>query len=313
MRRYGIIGVMGVVMLLVVLRSVASTPVQAAAPLGVSTPTSTATSTGTPTATATATATGTTTQTPTLTSTPTRISTPTKTSTIGFVFPIILKQPTLTPTPTWTPSQTATAFNCSGRFDGSINLEDNKPTYATFIEWIKFLQWVHNNNNSTTCFGVLGFAANRPDGSPYPFNSQWSASGVPSKHLTINANCWGPNGQPCAGSQASGQQEDHMGTGNYIVNQEGQYTVVYWVCYSNFNVCTQSGGAGDWEQLGSIQFTAINWTPTPPSIQSGTEIAPTPTTPPSTGPLCYLITNDPRGIYLNCNTPQLKERQLFHT
>lgn len=328
MRRYGILGVTALVMFLAVLRSIPSTPVQAA-PLLVSTSTGTATSTatatptatttatatttGTPTATATATATGTTTQTPTPTSTPTRTSTPTKTSTIGLAFPLIFKQPTRTPTPTWTPSQTATALNCSGRFDGSISLipkSDGSTTYATYIELVHILQWVHNNNGATTCFGVLGYNAIKPDGSQYQFNSQWSASGVPSKYLTIYANCWGPYGQPCAGSQASGQQVDtSLGSHPiYVISQVGQYTVYYMVCYSNFNVCTQKGGGGDWEQLGVIQFIAVNWTPPAPAA---TVVAPTPQAP--TGPVCYLVTDDPGGIYLNCNTPRLKERQLFHT
>lgn len=245
----------------------------------------------------------------------------TATPTIGVLLPIVQKPglsflpvsgkqatytptPTNTPTATYTPSITPTQLRCSGRFDGSISLKDNKPTYATYIEWIKFLQWVHNNNNSTTCFGILGFNAIKPDGSAYPFNSQWSASGVPSKYLTIYANCWGPNGQPCAGSQSSGQQEDHMGSGNYVVAETGVYTVYYMVCYSDYNACQKAGG--NWAQLGVIQFTAVNWTPSAPS---GTQAAPTPQAP--TGPECYLITDDPRGIYLNCNVSHLKERLLF--
>jgi hypothetical protein len=300
MRRYGFLGIAALVMFLAALRILPSAPAQAAPALGVTTPSST------PTATATATS----------TKTPTKTSTPTKTPTVVWLLPFVAKQPTLTPTststpsPTWTPSQTPTTFSCPGRFDGSISLEDNKPTYATYIEWVKFIQWVHNNNDSTTCFGILGFDAIQPDGSHMQYNSQWNAQGVPSQYLTISANCWGPNGQPCAGSQGSGQQEDHVGTGPYLVTQEGQYTIYYTVCYSTFNACLSPGS--NWAVLGSIQFTAINWTPTPPSGPSGTEIAPTPTTPPSTGPVCFLITNDPRGMYLNCNTPHLKERQLFH-
>ena len=295
MRRYGFLGIAALVILLAALRSIPSTPAHAAlSNLGVASSTATATST----------------------KTPTKTSTPTKTPTVVWLLPFVAKQPTLTPTststpsPTWTPSQTPTTFSCPGRFDGSISLEDNKPTYATYIEWVKFIQWVHNNNDSTTCFGILGFDTIRPDGSHMQYNSQWNAQGVPSQYLTISANCWGPNGQPCAGSQGSGQQEDHVGTGPYLVTQEGQYTIYYTVCYSTFNACLAPGS--NWAVLGSIQFTAINWTPTPPSVQSGTEIAPTPTTPASTGPVCYLITDDPRGMYLNCNTPHLKERQLFH-
>ena len=101
------------------------------------------------------------------------------------------------------------------------------------------------------------------------YNSQWSAEGVPSKYLTINANCWGPRGQPCAGDQGSGQQEDHVGTGPYLVTQVGQYTVYYTVCYSSFNACQSPGS--NWAVLGSIQFSAINWTPGAPGGPSGTE------------------------------------------
>src|SRR6266851_5069366 len=234
MRRYGFLGIVALVIVLAVLRDLPSRTV-AAAPLGGGvTLTPTATASATPTATATATSTGTTTQ------TPTKTTTPTKTATVDHYLPLILRQPTFTPTatstplPTYTPSATPTTFSCPGRFDGSVRLEDNKPTYATFIEWVKFLQWVHNNNSSTTCFGILGFDTIRPDGSHMPYNSQWSGQGVPSKYLTINANCWGPNGQPCAGSQDSGQQEDHVGgSGTYQVTQEGQYTVYYTVCYSD--------------------------------------------------------------------------------
>jgi hypothetical protein len=166
---------------------------------------------------------------------------------------------------------------------------------------------VHNNNAATTCFGILGYNAIKPDGSAYPFNSQWAAGGVPSKFLTIYANCWGPYGQPCAGSQASGQQVDtSLGTyPTYVISEVGQYTVYYMVCYSDFNTCQKPGG--NWAQLGVIQFVAVNWTPSAPS---GTAVASTPQAP--AGPECYLVTDDPRGIYLNCNVSHLKERQLFN-
>lgn len=252
-------------------------------------------------------------------------ATPTETPTVGILLPLIqipwhsffpnvALQPTLTPTPTptLTPSVTPTQFVCNGRFDGSISLipkADGSTTYATYIEQVHILQWVHNNNGQTTCFGILGYNLIGPGGTgPYQFNSQWSASGsnVPNHLLTISANCWGPYGQPCAGSQSSGQQVDtSIGTHpKYIINQPGVYAVYYMVCYSDFNACQKAGS--NWAQLGVIQFTAINWTPGAPS---GTETAPTPES--QTGPACYLITDDPAGIYLNCNTSHLKERQLF--
>ncbi len=261
---------------------------------------------------------------PALALAPQDLASPTETPTIGILLPLIqkpglsflpevAKQPTATPspTPTSTPTITPTQFNCPGRFDGSISKipkADGSTTYATFIELVHILEWVHNNNGATTCFGVLGYNAIKPDGSAYQFNSQWSGSGVPSKYLTIYANCWGPYGQPCAGSQSSGQQVDtSLGTHpDYVISQVGQYTVYYMVCYSSFNVCTQKGGGGIWAQLGVIQFTAINWTPSAPVA---TEAAPTPQAP--TGPVCYLITDDPGGIYLDCNIAHLKERQLF--
>lgn len=235
-----------------------------------------------------------------------------------------MKVPTLTPTmtytpsPTWTPSQTPTTFTCNGRFDGSVTMELDKPTYATFIEYIKFLQWVHNNNNSTTCFGILGYNLIGPGGSgpsgngTYPFNSQWSASGVPSKLLTIYAGCWGPGGQPCAGSQSSAQQEAYVHDNPYVINQPGVYTIYYMVCYSNFYDCQNPNAHPNWAQLSVVQFTAINWTQSAPS---GTAVSQTPSPTPSASetnqPVCYLITNDPRGIYLSCDTPHLKERQLL--
>jgi hypothetical protein len=310
MRRYGLLIVVAFALVWAVLRSLPGSSASAA-PLPV-----VFTETPTATVTPTATSTGTTTQTSTTTQTPTQTETPTQTPTIGILLPIIMKQPsptstaTFTPTPTFTPSKTPTTMSCNGRFDGSIALEENKPTYATYIEWVKFLQWVHNNNNSTTCFGILGFNAIKPDGSAYPFNSQWSASGVPSKLLTIYANCWGPNGQPCAGNQGSGQQEDHMGgSGTYQVAEQGVYTVYYMVCYSNYNDCQNGNAHPNWAQLGVIQFTAINWTPGAPSGAA----TPTPEVAAPTGPECYLITNDPRGTWLDCNTNHLKEQARFRS
>jgi hypothetical protein len=322
MRRYGLLIVVAFAVALAVLRSGPSAPAAAAPLLGVVTLTPTSTSTETATATATATSTGTSTQTATTTPTPTQTSTPTSTPTVGILLPIILKIPTPTPTatftpsPTFTPSKTPTTFTCNGRFDGSISKipkADGSTTYATYIEFVHILEWVHNNNGATTCFGILGYNAIKPDGSNYPFNSQWSAGGVPSKLLTIYANCWGPYGQPCAGSQASGQQVDtSLGSARYVISEVGQYTVYYMVCYSNFNACLDPNQHPNWAQLGVIQFTAVNWTPPPPSGPQG---SPTPeaTVTENPGPVCYLITNDPRGTYLKCDTNQLKERHLFRS
>jgi hypothetical protein len=210
------------------------------------------------------------------------------------MLPIIFRAPTLTPTPTPTASPTSIFSDCSG-LEGDISLVENKPTYATYGEWVKFYTWIHNVTGHTACFGILGVNVVQPNGVPLNFNTQWSGQGA-GGWLTLNPGCWGPNGIPCAPNVDWGRQEDHTGDGwpdhtDRELTMQGTHTIYYYACYSNFWACQEPGG--DWHLLDQVSFNTIHWTP------QAVSAAAAPTPGPRTG--CYLVTNDPKGIYLDCS------------
>jgi hypothetical protein len=222
----------------------------------------------------------------------------------ALLLPLIFKQPTHTPTatptttatPTVTP--TGTPSNCGTGFNGHLEKTDNKPSYATYIERIRFNEFIHNPTSSTICFGILGISVTGPQ--TLPFKTSWDGAGAPNGRLEIWAGCHGPTGMPCAGSAGAGMSQDHLGDGEEEHNQfeittPGNYNATLFVCYSPFSDCLAPGG--NWVGIsGAVPFTMIHWTPS--AHLDGEPAEPTMT--PSDEPICYLITDDPAGIYLDC-------------
>ena len=212
---------------------------------------------------------------------------------VAFAYlPAVYKQPT--PTPTVTPNPTATAIPPSqGGLEGQLSLVDNKPTYATYGEWVKFYELIHNPTSSDIRYGILGVNATGPV--TLPFKTSWDGAGAPGGTLTINAGCYGPGGGTCAPNPDAGRAEDHVGDdwsdhSLWEITQPGRYTITMYVCLSPFSACTS--GNGDWRQIGSpVTFDAIQWTPQAPGMSLFEETR-------RAG--CYLSTTDPSHIYLSC-------------
>ena len=286
MRRYGFLGIAALVLLLAALRSLPSTPAQAAPALGVTTPSST------PTATATATS----------TKTPTKTSTPTKTPTVVWLLPFVAKQPTLTPTSTPTssptpilsPTPTHAPYTIStGHLSGLIYWEEGRSQYYMTIEWIKFMQWFHNDSDSTIeRYELSGVNVIWPDGVRNAYHNTWT--GAPDY---IGSNCYGPSGPTldwslplrCAGDTGSAQVEDHIGASSNIpVDTPGQYTLQYYVCQStSVNACENNG---EWHKLGpDLTMVAV---PPPQELHS------LPATP--IGDVCQLALTDESHGSLQC-------------
>jgi hypothetical protein len=223
--------------------------------------------------------------------------------------------PTRTPTVTAPPTKTSTGVPGATGLTGNLARQDpSKPSYATYIENIWMYENIFNPTGGTINFGVLGIQTTGPQAN-IPFQTSWSGSGAPGGFLQLFAGCHGPAGIPCAGSEGAGRHTDHVGDGaNEHTPGElqvpGNYSSRLYVCYSNFNACLQPGG--NWVALGNpVGFTLINWTPTPMLDVVG----PTPTSEfdsqvRDNRPECYLITDDPAGIYLSCVRPEAKYRHL---
>jgi hypothetical protein len=317
MRRYAVFGIFALILAVLVLKSLPSSTVQAA-PLGgnpaTSTTTATVTATATvtptpttsktPTTTGTATKTATATKTPTITTTPTKTRTPTATATIGVLLPVFVKIATYTPSATYTASPTITPTPTvsqapyvisTGHLSGQIYWKENRPVqqYYMNIEWIKFMQWFHNDSSNTIeRYQITGVRVTWPDGNRNAFHTTWT--GAPDY---VGSNCFGPNGPTldwslplrCAGDSGSAQTEDHIGASSNIpVDTAGQYTLQYFVCQSS-SVSACSNG-GEWHQLGgSITMVAV---PPPQEMHSLPE-APT-------GDFCQLVLTDDSHGSLHC-------------
>lgn len=231
---------------------------------------------------------------------------PTKTATPGPIrMPLVMRQNTRTATPT----VTATNPPISSGLTGSMVLRDNKPTYATYIENIFFYENIFNGMGSTIRFGILGVAMVESAQGAYPFRTSWDGAGAPGGQLEIYAGCHGPAGIPCASSADAGRHEDHVGDGSYEstvyeIRVPGQYKMQLFVCYSTYDGCQQAGGV--WQPLGNpVQFVAVHWTPSPFE-----QFEPTPAPRDRNERVCYLITDDPRGMYLQCSGKEARGRPL---
>ena len=217
------------------------------------------------------------------------------------LLPMIFDQPTFTPTTTATstptPTATSTARPCATGFNGHLQSTDNKSSYATFIERIRFNEFIHNPTGSAICFGILGISTTGPQ--TLPFKTSWDGAGAVGGVLEIWAGCHGPTGMPCAGSAGAGMSQDHLGDGveehnEFEITTPGNYVATLYVCYSPFSACLAPGG--NWAGISDgVPFTMVHWTPPPPGISGQDEFAPT------GDPICYLVTDDPEGIYLDCD------------
>lgn len=211
--------------------------------------------------------------------------------------PTVTNTPTPTITPTRTPTPTITAtLPPQGNLSGDLSLVSNQATYATYGEWVKFYELIHNTTSSNIYYGILGVNVTGPVN--LPFKTSWDGAGAPGGVLTIGPGCYGPGGGSCAPNPEAGRSEDHVGDDwadhtPWEITTPGQYTITLHACVSPYAACTSGGGV--WQQIGnSVQFTAIHWTPQAPN-------ALTPTPPPYTEKLCYLITSDPQHVYLDCD------------
>ena len=175
---------------------------------------------------------------------------------------------------------------------GNVRREEpNKPSYATNIEDIWHWYWIHNANASPVYFGVLGLNVVK-DPSYNFFHTSWDGKGAPNGLLSIDGGCFGLNGYVCSPDDASAQLRDQV-----HVSQPGHYQMTLAICQSSFLACSQPGGA--WQELSTVTFDAIDWTPTPPAQFQAT---------PAPAERCQLITNDPRGTYLRCTKAQMRHR-----
>lgn len=208
------------------------------------------------------------------------------TPTVAVYLPVVMKQSTPTPTSTATPTATATVTQTPppsgpGDFTGTFTMAENKQSYATNIENIQFYELLQNVRSYPVRFGIMGVQVAGPQNF---FHTSWDGGGA-GGYLSINGNCYGPNGMPCAPNPDAGRHLDSV-----VVNVPGGYALSMYVCYSSFSGCQTAGGV--WQQLGQTQnIVAIDWTPQPGIVGQAT---PAPTEP------CRLITDDPRGIYLQC-------------
>jgi hypothetical protein len=189
-------------------------------------------------------------------------------------------------------------------------MAENKPSYATFIENIKFFERIQNPTGTTVGFGILGVQTTGPQ--PVPFKTSWDGAGVPGGRLELWAGCWGPQGIPCNGNADTAWHEDHVGdnpleSSPHEIQIPGNYQLRLFVCYSAFADCLQPGGV--WAELaGPVPFTAVHWTPTPTLAGAG-DAEPDEVVPSDDGrPVCYLVTDDPGGIYLNCQRAKMRMR-----
>lgn len=208
---------------------------------------------------------------------------------VYFPFMALYPTPTITNTPTPTQTQPPTATSTvppAQNMGGGLRREEpNKPSYATNIENIWHWFYIHNANASTIYYGILGVNVVKNGGGYGFFHTSWSGQLAPNGVLSLNGGCFGPSG--CQGSPGSAELRDTV-----IVAQPGDYSMTLAICQSSFNGCLEPSGS--WQNLASVSFTAIDWTPTPNIPGS----ASTPM-PPQTEP-CQLITDDPAGTYLKC-------------
>ena len=201
---------------------------------------------------------------------------------------VLYPTPTVTNTPTATQTQPPTATATvppAQNMAGGLRREDpNKPTYATHIENIWHWHYIHNPNSSPVYYGILGVNVFK-DANYHFFHTSWSGQLAPNGVLSLNGGCFGPSG--CQGSAGSAELRDTV-----IVAQPGHYVMTLSICQASFNGCLEPSAS--WQNLASVQFDAIDWTPTP-NIPNSVS---TPV-PPQTEP-CQLITTDPAGTYLKC-------------
>lgn len=151
---------------------------------------------------------------------------------------------TATPLATATPKASATVSVSARGVRGKLELCDaSKPSFATIIERICFVETIYNQTNQNIDYGLLGVQATNLSGGKSQFQTSWSGE------LRLNGNGIGP--------VPNGGWEDGI-----FLQEPGTYRLTLEICYSPLKQCSQS--TAEWETLTSgIIITVIDWTPSP--------------------------------------------------
>ena len=161
-----------------------------------------------------------------------------------------------------------------------------KPSYATWIENIKYLKTIHNRTAANVNYGVLGVNV---EGPRTFFKTSWSGELAPGGVLLIEAGCYGPAGGTCAPNANEGRVEDSI-----IVDAPGTYRLAYFICLESFAACTDPNGSEGWRLIAPpINIVAVDWTPQPPATD-GYIYDPK--------PICVMDLSNPDNIVLTCRT-----------
>ena len=127
---------------------------------------------------------------------------------------------------------------------GALRLKENKPTYATRIENIFFIEEITNLTDQTIAYGIIGVKVTPVSGGGEGFfHTSWSGD------LKLGPHCTGPT-DACGGAW-----EDSL-----RIEKPGTYRLTLDICYSPKDAALS--GQGEWETLTpGVEVTTIDWTP----------------------------------------------------
>jgi len=186
--------------------------------------------------------------------------------------PFVALDPTSTPTntPTATVTPTATPTGNPSSVTGFLELSNFESACNTGSK-VCVREVITNTSGSTVYYSFLGVAMDNLTG-PDPsdnYHESWTGD------LAIDPFCVGPT------DRCGGPWND-----TWNISPAGTYNLSLTVCFSAYAACLQPGG--DWRTLYTISnvgITGLNQ----PDVR----------TPVFTG-TCRLVTDDPRGLYLDC-------------
>ena len=127
---------------------------------------------------------------------------------------------------------------------GTLRLKENKPTYATRIENIFFIEEITNLTDQTIPYGIIGVKVTPVSGAGEGFfHTSWSGD------LKLGPHCKGPT-DACGGAW-----EDSL-----RIEKPGTYRLTLDICFSSKDAALR--GEGEWETLTpGLEVTAVDWTP----------------------------------------------------